>query len=176
MVTTVTGKKYYVVKDGDRGFWDVAVAAYGNGNDWKAIRDANPSVDTHSLKAGMKLLIPEQDKKASTGGTSSTAAKDHGKLVTSVTGNKYYVVKDGDRGFWDVAVAAWGNGSLWPAIQKANPTINPRTLRPGMKIKVPAKPKASALPIIRGSSPVRSSGGSAASSEDDRPDFSGRLE
>ncbi len=176
VVTTVTGKKYYVVQDGDRGFWDVAVAAYGNGNDWKAIQAANPSVDTHSLKAGMKLLIPERDKKTSTGGTSSAAAKDHGKLITSVTGNKYYVVKDGDRGFWDVAVAAWGNGSLWPAIQEANPTINPRTLKPGMKIKVPAKPKASALPVVRGSSPVRSTTGSTASSDDERPDFSGRLD
>ncbi|MFW5690552.1 MAG: LysM peptidoglycan-binding domain-containing protein [Planctomycetota bacterium] len=176
VVTTETGKKHYVVKDGDRGFWDVAVAAYGNGNDWKAIQAANPSVDTHSLKPGMKLLIPKRDKKSSSGGGTSADAKDHGKIITSVTGNKYYVVKDGDRGFWDVAAAAWGNGSLWTAIQKANPTINPRTLRPGMKIKVPAKPKASELPIVRGSSPVGSSGESDASSDDDRPDFSGRME
>jgi nucleoid-associated protein YgaU len=176
VVETVTGKKYYVVKEGDRGFWDVAVAAYGNGNHWKKIQAANPEVDTHNLRAGMKLAVPKLDKKTTSGGTASAAAKDHGKIIKSVTGQKHYVVKKGDRGFWSVAQVAWGNGALWPAIQKANPTINPRTLRPGMKIKVPAKPKAADLPTVSGSapsSPVRTTTGEES---DARPDFSGRLD
>ncbi len=174
VITTVTGKKYYVVQEGDKGFWAAAVAAYNNGNLWKHIQDANPDVDTMNLKPGMKLLVPDvkSSGSGSSGGNTSRASADsHGKVLTTVTGDKYYVVKDGDRGFWDAAVAAYGNGSHWKTIADANPGVNSRNLKAGMKLKVPPKPSAgSSLPRVAPRTPRASSG-----DRPTRPDFSGRL-
>jgi nucleoid-associated protein YgaU len=175
VVETVTGKKYYIVKKGDNGFWGVSEAAYGSGKHYQKIMAANPDVDTAGLQPGMKLVIPDLDKTSSAGSSGRARSKDHGKIIEGATGQKYYVVKKGDRGFVSVAEAAWGNGNLWPAVRDANPTLNPRALQPGMKIKVPKKPKASELPLVRGTAPSE-----PVETDDDgddaRPDFSGRLD
>ncbi|MFP4054333.1 MAG: LysM peptidoglycan-binding domain-containing protein, partial [Phycisphaerae bacterium] len=79
--------------------------------------------------------------------------------------------KEGDRGFWDAAVAAYGNGSQWKTIAEANPEVNSRSIRAGMKLKVPPKPSAgSSLPRVAPRRPAAPSGDRPA-----RPDFSGRL-
>ena len=50
-----------------------------------------------------------------------------------------YTVASGDS-FWTIAGKVYGEPGLFDAIVKANPTVDPLSLRPGMKIHVPAKP------------------------------------
>lgn len=54
-----TGKRFYVVKQGENGFSGVAAAVYGNGRHWKVIEDANPGVKSTGLQPGQKLWAPE---------------------------------------------------------------------------------------------------------------------
>lgn len=57
-VYTENGRRYYVVKAGDKGYWTVAKKVYGNGKYSYLIDRANPGVDTDSLQPGDKLLVP----------------------------------------------------------------------------------------------------------------------
>lgn len=55
----VTGKRFYVVKQGDNGFWGVAKAAYGDGNKYKLVQDANPGMNTQTMRPGTKVWVPD---------------------------------------------------------------------------------------------------------------------
>ena len=55
------GEKWYIVKKGDNGFWDVAEKCYGSGKGyhWPLIQNANPKADRSDLlMPGQKLRIP----------------------------------------------------------------------------------------------------------------------
>jgi 5'-nucleotidase len=47
----------YVVKKGDTLF-SIAKQAYGNGNQWQRIAQANPGLSPTTLKAGKTIVIP----------------------------------------------------------------------------------------------------------------------
>jgi 5'-nucleotidase len=49
-----------------------------------------------------------------------------------------HVIVKGDT-FWDLAKTAYGDGTLWRKIAEANPNAEPRRLRIGMEIVIPAK-------------------------------------
>jgi len=55
-----TGKRYYVVKPGDRGFWTVAKVAYGSSAYYRLIAEANPDLDPRALKPGDRVWVPER--------------------------------------------------------------------------------------------------------------------
>lgn len=55
-----TGKRFYVVKAGDRGFWGIAKATYGHGKHYKLIEAANPDLNPRRLKPGQKVWVPEK--------------------------------------------------------------------------------------------------------------------
>ena len=59
LVDVDAGRRYYVVKKGDNGFWGVSIAAFNTPNRWKEIEALNPGVNARSLKPGQKLLLPE---------------------------------------------------------------------------------------------------------------------
>jgi nucleoid-associated protein YgaU len=139
--TTPRTVREYVVQPGDNGFWVIAEKVYGNGKHWELIRDANPTVDTNNLRAGMKLKVPPKPQpNRSPNGDSGTGRG----LVTTLTGQKKYVVQSGDNGFWGVSKAVYGHGKYWTLIRDANPNVNTSTLQPGMELVVPPKPQASA--------------------------------
>ncbi len=52
----VSGKTY-VVKAGDT-LWGIAQRTYGNGNQWKKIAAANPSIKGNDIKVGQSLVLP----------------------------------------------------------------------------------------------------------------------
>jgi len=56
--TDASGRKIYIVKDGDAGFWAVSQAAYGEGKHWLLIARANPNAISSALRPGQKLLVP----------------------------------------------------------------------------------------------------------------------
>lgn len=50
-----------------------------------------------------------------------------------------YTVASGDS-FWTIAGKVYGEPGLFEVLQKANPTVDPLDLQPGMKIHVPSRP------------------------------------
>jgi len=136
LVPGVAGEKIYIVEKGDAGFWGIAEKVYGRGKHWPLIANANRDVDSTSLQPGQKLRIPPLPEPA--------AAKPSGAgLSTGTVGAAgadapgTYRVQQGDQGFWGVAAKVYRDGSLWPAIQKANPDVSSSELRVGQVLKIP---------------------------------------
>ena len=148
----------YVVQEGD-SYWRIAQKQWGDGNLWRHIRDANPNVAENDLRPKMTIRIPPRPRTeaasvapTSTGGR---ASPKHGTTsVDPLTGKRYYVVKKGDNGFWGVSVAVFGTPRHMGAIQAANPGLNPRELRPGMKVVIPSGLTAAAPSVAAGPAPT----------------------
>ncbi len=72
-----TGKRYYVIKSGDQGFWTVAKVAYGSSAYFALIAAANPDLDPRRLKPGDRVWVPEKPAGApgGTGGSGRPAAE-----------------------------------------------------------------------------------------------------
>lgn len=47
----------YTIRKGDT-FWSIAQSEYGNGQKWKDISAANPSVDPKKLRIGQQITLP----------------------------------------------------------------------------------------------------------------------
>jgi nucleoid-associated protein YgaU len=47
----------YKVKKGE-SLWSIAQARYGNGNRWKTIAAANPTIDPNRIQAGQTIVLP----------------------------------------------------------------------------------------------------------------------
>ena len=47
----------YTVRKGD-SLWSIAQTRYGNGNRWKTIAAANPSIDPNRIQAGQTIVLP----------------------------------------------------------------------------------------------------------------------
>ncbi len=145
----------YEVKSGDQGFWAIAAKVYGKENAkyyWK-IRDANPEVNSISLRPGRVLKIPalkvsrEVKKTAETGTatTTTTTTTDHGQVVTGTDGKRYYVVSKNDStGFWGIAgkPEVYGNKQRYKLIRDANPQVNSNNMRAGTRLFIPPAPVA----------------------------------
>jgi len=128
-VRDVAGAGVYVVQEGDAGFWGIAKKKYGRGHYFTLIARANRGVDPSRLKVGQKLIIPPRP--------SATPPKP---TRTLPAGHKWYVVRKGDAGFWDVAEKQYGNGLLWKHIANANKGVHPGRLRVGQSLVVPPRP------------------------------------
>ncbi len=167
-----SGQRVYVVKEGDAGFWGIAAKpeVYGDGRLWERIKNANPDIDPTSLKIGTQLVIPPPPgADAATGATSGSTRTDRSAMDASnpsptavaptdtVPGR--YIVQDGDAGFWGIARKVYGDGALWPAIEKSNPGADSSRLKVGQVLIVPSKLEAQRLAGVR-SGTSTSSGGS----------------
>ena len=128
-VRDVAGAGVYVVQEGEAGFWGIAKKRYGRGHYFTLIARANRGVDPSRLKVGQKLIIPPRP--------SATPPKP---TRTLPAGHKWYVVRKGDAGFWDVAEKEYGSGLLWKHIADANKGVNPGRLRVGQSLVVPPRP------------------------------------
>ncbi len=135
IITGPGGEKYYIVKKGDNGLWDVAKKVYGEGRKWEVVAAANPpDVSRNPLRPGQKILLP-----AGVAATEAPAVPPLTLNPTSkpaVEGDKY-VVKSGD-GLEVIARKFYNDGSLWPAIAKANPSVDATRLRVGQELIIPS--------------------------------------
>lgn len=87
----------------------------------KELRKANPNVNERRLRPGMKLSLPEEGK----------TAKSKTKNKVSASGK--HTVSGDDTG-WDVANKY---GISEAELQRLNPDVNFRRMRPGMTLNVP---------------------------------------
>jgi len=132
LIVTADGRKQYVVKKGDAGFWGIAQVVYGNGKHWALIAKANPSFNSTSLEPGDRLTIPPKRP---------TGTKPAAPVPTVVpgAGERIYVVQKSDSsGFWGIAKKVYGDARHWQVIAKANPSASSSSLKAGQKLLIPA--------------------------------------
>ena len=48
----------YIIKSGDKGYWDIAETILSNEKRWKQIRDLNKGLKSEELKVGQRIKIP----------------------------------------------------------------------------------------------------------------------
>lgn len=139
-----TGQRFYVVSEDDEaGFWGIAQKVYGKGHLWPVIHKANLAKvpNPHRLPPGTRLVIPPIPDSASTapattGGTSTEQPNLRGRTYTR-DGKKFYVVADGDDGFWGIAQKVYGEGKYSTRIEAANPGVDSDNLQPGDRLVIP---------------------------------------
>ena len=131
-VPTTAGSRSYVIKSGDT-LEAIARAQLGDGQKWRQIASANPGINPNNLKVGQSITIPE-------GGVDAPRAAGSVGTATPVEGNAYTVQKG------DTLVALsrkfYGGDSEWKRILEANRSLlkgDPASLKPGMKLTIPAK-------------------------------------
>lgn len=136
-----TTAKTYVVKDND-SYWSIAKKLWGDGSLYPHLEKANPGVSPGDLRPRMTIKVPPKPvRKGSASSSTAVATARHGTTgVDPLTRKRYYIVKEGDRGFWDVSKAVYGHGKHYGLIEKANPELDSRRLRPGKKVWCPDKP------------------------------------
>ena len=169
----------YVVQEGD-SLWTIAEKAYGNGKYFAHIHKANPSIRPSQLRPGQKLTIPPLPKTEVAAEGATTPAGRHGAVVVGAAGEKVYVVKKGDM-LWKIAEdpEVYGKGEYWHMIQKANPGVNPRALRPGQRLKIPplagvgAEPRTARRAPVVGKAPTETEPGTHVVAAGDAGGFSG---
>ena len=128
----------YVIKDGD-SYWSIAKARYGDATLYRLLEKANPNIPARSLRKGMSIKVPPRPVvDEQTPADSGAATASHGTTETDpVTGERFYIVKKGDNGFWGISKAVFGAGKHWKQIGQLNPGVNSAALRAGQKIRVP---------------------------------------
>lgn len=111
----------------------IARAQLGDGQKWRQIASANPGINPNNLKVGQSITIPE-------GGVDAPRAAGSVGTATPVEGNAYTVQKG------DTLVALsrkfYGGDGDWKRILEANRSLlkgDPASLKPGMKLTIPAK-------------------------------------
>lgn len=126
------GSRSYVIKSGDT-LEAIARAQLGDGQKWRQIASANPGINPNNLKVGQSITIPE-------GGVEAPRAAGSVGTATPVEGNAYTVQKG------DTLVALsrkfYGGDGEWKRILEANRSLlkgDPASLKPGMKLTIPAK-------------------------------------
>ena len=129
---STAGSRSYVIKSGDT-LEQIARAQLGDGQKWRQIASANPGINPNNLKVGQSITIPE-------GGVEAPRAAGSVGTATPVEGNAYTVQKG------DTLVALsrkfYGGDSEWKRILEANRSLlkgDPASLKPGMKLTIPAK-------------------------------------
>ena len=157
--TTAQTPKFYVVKEGDRGFWGISQTVYGDGRYYVLIEKANPDKKAERLQPGDKLVIPPLPTRA------SDAERRTEVLTGAPAGSTTYTVQEGDAGFWGISENVYGNGKYFHLIERANPGVDPTRLRVGQVIAIPPKTSATS-----GSSTSGATGGGTTG---DGPSLSG---
>src|SRR5579859_2041362 len=111
----------YTVQPGDT-LSSIAQQAYGDGNLWQKIYDANKQVigvDPNDIQPGQVIFIPV--------------------LTPAPTPGSHYTVQPGDSLF-SIAQRAYGDGNLWQKIYDANKQVigvDPNDIQPGEVLYIP---------------------------------------
>jgi 5'-nucleotidase len=93
------------------------------------------------ISEGMAMMEKTEDTMEKDASMDATAEKtemaaDEGDKPMMAEGNMHEVMA-GDN-LWNIAKAAYGSGAKWTMIAEANPDINPKNLKIGSKLTVPA--------------------------------------
>lgn len=115
----------------------IAMAAYGDSRQYKAILAANPGLDASKLRPGTVLQLPPLSKAKPAAKTNSES-----KAAESPSDGKTYTVQKNDS-LYAIAHRLYGSGANQEEIYNLNKQLigNDSTkLKPGMVLKLPAVP------------------------------------
>lgn len=94
---------------------------------------ASPTPAPEAAPAPTSLPPPPP---AAPAGETASNATNNTNTTTDATAARSHTVAAGDS-FSSIAIQAYGNANFYPAIMRANPSIDPQKLKPGMKIVLP---------------------------------------
>ncbi len=137
---TVSGSdRTYTVKSGD-SYYTIAKKQLGSANRWKEIEKLN-GIGPEELHVGQVIKLPETSTTSSSTGfgeTSTTGGTTNGSNEAP-TGGKVHVVASGET-LSDISKKHFGTTTKWRDIVKANPGVDPETLKVGQKLTIPELP------------------------------------
>jgi nucleoid-associated protein YgaU len=127
----------YTVRDGEL-LETIAKNKLGKRSRWPEIVAANPGLDPRKVRGGLVIKLPAASQAAPENDAAKPAAapKTSGDPPAAVAQDTYRV-EDGDM-LEAIAQRKLGKRSRWPEIVAANPGLDPKKLRAGTVIKLPA--------------------------------------
>jgi nucleoid-associated protein YgaU len=132
--------RIHVIKRGDT-LWKVSEMYYGDGRRWKNLVVANPGLDPAAMVVGQTIKIQPLSTSSTQSGALDVAAPD----PVVAAGERVYVVREGDNGFWGISKSQYGHSKYFPAIANRNPDVNPARLIIGQKLILPSLEQAKAF-------------------------------
>jgi len=160
-VASTAGATTYTVQKGDTGA-TIAKKTLGDANKWKLIAAVNNNKDPRKLKinevlkipasggtsvadAGITPPAPAKSLVGTDGGAAPVNPADGPTVIKQPAvappvvdaGGREVEVRSGDT-LYEIARRELGDPNLYYKIIKANPGLDPKKIRPGMKIKLPA--------------------------------------
>ncbi|MHC4248749.1 MAG: LysM peptidoglycan-binding domain-containing protein [Planctomycetota bacterium] len=137
--TPAPRKRFYIVKDGE-SFWTITRKLYGAGKYYAAVVKANPDVDPRRVRAGQVIAVPaiegaelREDFLATAEELEPRSRRPRVYLASDAR----HVIRSGET-LGDIAQKHYKSAMKWPHILRANPTLDPKRLRAGKEITVPA--------------------------------------
>jgi nucleoid-associated protein YgaU len=158
----------YTVKQGDTlaGIWRTIS---GSERGWQKLQEANPGISPNTLKIGQVLKVPDASPAAAPARAPAAAAattlhaSGTGESTKAETGNGTYTVVAGDT-LSRISSKVFGDSKHWKQIYEANKdTIgaDPKDLKIGQVLKVPAKSGKAAKAGTTGTAPSTTASPSA---------------
>ena len=128
--------QFYTVVAGD-SLYRIAEKTFGPGKgpQWRRIAEANPALsDPSRLPLGLRIVIPPPQTPQR---PAPDVAEDRTTVADSGTASPQdYVVKPGDT-LGEISMAVYGTSRKWQMIRQANGNLDPKALRPGLKLVIP---------------------------------------
>jgi hypothetical protein len=112
----------------------------GRYNNWKKLIRHNPKINLNRLKIGQKIYIPDSWMKTHQSLPEKYAAK-------ALPGYFAHTVKRPGERLTEIAGWYTGHSKNWQIIARANPDLDPESLRVGNKIYIPSKLLKTRKPI-----------------------------
>jgi len=128
--------QFYTVVAGD-SLYRIAEKTFGPGKgpQWRRIAEVNPALsDPSRLRPGMRIVIPIPQ--APQGPVPDVAEEATAIADSGTPSPQDYVVKPGDT-LGEISMAVYGTSRKWRMIRQANGNLDPRALRPGLKLVIP---------------------------------------
>ena len=141
-------KRFYVIKDGE-SFWTITKKLYGAGKYYARVLKANPDVNPGRVRAGQVIAVPViegvelREELLATAEVLKRSRRPRVYLARDVR----HVIRPGET-LGDIAQKHYRSAIKWPHILVANPDLDPKRLRAGKEITVPALTEAPGMPDL----------------------------
>jgi nucleoid-associated protein YgaU len=150
-------KCFYVIKEGE-SFWTITKKLYGAGKYYASVVNANPDVAPKSVRAGQVIRVPiiegaplREELLATAEELAPRSRRSRIYLARDVL----HVIRSGET-LGDIAQTYYKSAIKWRHILVANPSLDPKRLRAGKEITVPALTEVPGAPkLSKVSSPRR---------------------